>query len=396
MNSSLQALLEHARELINDNQFVKLSLGARKDKNAELKSISAKWLELKKGPVLSFVLRYQSKDITRNFPLEEGLNWAVAQLEESFDQLSLFGLAYEEHYTQMQGKPRLKRTAVQASRSADTQHDHSKKRLISPDQVYLKELGVVSAQGQVKSTMQDKFRQINKFVEIMEPILRAASLRPDFRIVDMGSGKGYLTFALADYLQSRSPQCRVTGVELRPHLVEFCNELARKSGLEHLDFIASKIEDLQFDALDVLIALHACDTATDDALYEGLRAGARLIVCAPCCHKQVRRDMQSQGPLAQIAKFGILEERQAELLTDGIRALILEAYGYKTKVFEFISTEHTPKNVLIVASLDSSLSKPHAKPVESLWAELQQIKKIHGLGRHYLEAKLLESASDLC
>lgn len=390
LNSVLTDFLAQVRQSINDNTFVKLSLGARRDKSADLKSVSAKWIQLKKGFVLSFVLRYTTKDHTQNMDLEQGLNWLVDRLGDSFDQASLFSAEQEWHYTQMQNQPKLRRTAVQVQRTLAATHDKSKQRLISAaGNVYLQDLGVVSASGQVKSTMQDKFRQINKFVEIMDPILRDAQLRPNFRIVDMGSGKGYLTFALSDYLRSRDLQCRVTGVELRPHLVDFCNDLARKCSMDHLDFIASKIEDLDLDALDVLIALHACDTATDDALYQGLKAGSRLIVCAPCCHKQIRKQISPQGPLAQIAKFGILEERQAELLTDGIRALILEAYGYKTKVFEFISTEHTPKNVLIVASLDPKLKAPYEQPLADKWAEVQAIKQIHGIQSHYLE-KLLQ------
>jgi len=127
--------------------------------------------------------------------------------------------------------------------------------------------------------------------------------------------------------------------------------------------------------------LHACNTATDDAIARGLKANAGIIICAPCCHKQIRKEMKPNNDLKEITKHGILEERQAELLTDAIRAFILEAYGYKTKVFEFISTEHTPKNVLIVGTR----SKKQTEPNPEIIAQIQRIKALWGIEKHYLE-----------
>jgi hypothetical protein len=151
-----------------------------------------------------------------------------------------------------------------------------------------------------------------------------------------------------------------------------------------LEFVQGSIEDYTIQSLDLLIALHACDTATDDAIFKGVQAGAKLIVVAPCCHKQIRREMERQkirNDISFLTKYGIFQERQAEMVTDGIRALILEYCGYKTKIFEFISDVHTPKNVLIVGTK----GKVTEKRKKDVLSELKDIKSYFGIGYHHLE-----------
>jgi hypothetical protein len=202
----------------------------------------------------------------------------------------------------------------------------------------------------------------------------------------MGSGKGYLTFALYDYLVNQLKlNPTIIGVEYRKELVEKCNSIASESGFKKLTFNEGSIENADFPPADILIALHACDTATDEAIFRGIRSNAKVIVCAPCCHKQVRKEMQPENEISEITKHGILEERLAEILTDSIRSLILEAYGYKTKVFEFISTDHTPKNILIVGVKENNTPTP----IESFLVQIQKLKTLFGLKFHFLE-KLME------
>jgi hypothetical protein len=166
-------------------------------------------------------------------------------------------------------------------------------------------------------------------------------------IVDMGSGKGYLTFAVAALLGSRAT---VLGVEARQALVDFCNSVATEFALAPgLQFTAGTIAETSVATHDVLIALHACDTATDDALAKGISAGARLLVVSPCCQKELRPQLTAPAVLAEALQHGIFQERQAEFVTDALRAQLLEWAGYRTKVFEFISTEHTAKNLMIAA-----------------------------------------------
>jgi hypothetical protein len=167
------------------------------------------------------------------------------------------------------------------------------------------------------------------------------------QIADMGSGKGYLTFAVAALL---GPRAKVHGIESRPALVALCNQVAATTGFsDRLTFSAGTIADASIKHLDVLIALHACDTATDDALARGISSGARLLVVAPCCQKELRPQLTAPPVLSDALRHGIFQERQAEFVTDALRAQLLEWAGYRTKVFEFISTEHTAKNVMIAA-----------------------------------------------
>jgi hypothetical protein len=216
----------------------------------------------------------------------------------------------------------------------------------------------------------------------LEPFIRELQLPDGFHVADMGSGKGYLTFALYDFLTNISGKAPLmTGVESRKELVELCNKISERASFTNLKFIRGNIREVALERPDILIALHACDTATDDAIFRGITAGASLIVCAPCCHKQIRKEFNVTNELKAITKHGILEERQAEIITDAIRALILEAHGYKTKVFEFISTDHTPKNLMIVGRKMPGESAGSKKSREGIRA----IKEIFGIKQHYLE-----------
>jgi len=201
--------------------------------------------------------------------------------------------------------------------------------------------------------MAAKYRQIQKFSELLAGLVaelpppEAAAAPAPLQVVDMGCGKGYLTFAVAALLGDRA---RVRGVEERPELVELCNRVAAEHGLaDRLSFTAGAIEDTAVAPVDLLIALHACDTATDDALAMGIAAGARLLVVAPCCQKEVRPQLAAPPVLAEALRHGILAERQVEFATDALRAQLLAWAGYRTQVFEFIATEHTAKNLMIAA-----------------------------------------------
>jgi cyclopropane fatty-acyl-phospholipid synthase-like methyltransferase len=272
---------------------------------------------------------------------------------------------------------------VQTPTQIPTTHDRSKNRLLNPTAPWLHLLGITNAKGDVLAAHQDKWRQINKYLETIESLLRDSPLQTGAHIADMGSGKGYLTFALYDFLQNHlNLEPHITGIELRPALVDFCNKTAQQVGFQNLQFIAQDIAEYQPESLDMLIALHACDTATDLALAAGIRQKARILVVAPCCHKQIRREMQTQNELAPLLRHGILEERQAELVTDGIRALLLEAEGYQTKVFEFISTEHTAKNVMITATKDHR--RLQQRRTEAL-AQVAALKTGFGIKQHWLE-----------
>ena len=351
----------------------------------DLKNIHIRPVTLKNGVKIAFNYRYQTRDEVKNYTLPEALAHLQQLLGASFQNAEL--LTTERDYTlrfEKDGTAHLSDKKPSMTAPANTAHDREKKRLLNPAAPWLHALGITSAKGEVLAAAQDKWRQINKYLEIIEGLLRSHPLPTDARIADMGSGKGYLTFALYAFLkEGMGLQPQVTGIELRPALVDFCNKTALNSGFEGLQFVATDINDYHPERLDMLIALHACDTATDLALATGIRQQAQIIVAAPCCHKQIRRDMETRNEMAPLLRFGILEERQAEILTDGIRALLLEANGYKTNVFEFISTEHTAKNVMITAIV----SKKEA-PRQEVLDKIAALKSGFGIREHYLERLL--------
>lgn len=368
--------------------FIKCSL-SRPGKGAdpELKNIYLRPVLIKKQPKIGYTFRYQTRDVVKNYEIAEAVESLRQLLGTAFLNADLFTV--EKDYTlsfNKKGEPQLQEKTASRNEAAAATHNREKNRLLDAGRPWLHLLGITSAKGEVLANAQDKWRQINKFLEIIDSLVRENPLPENAHLADMGSGKGYLTFALYDYLRhSKNLLVTVTGIELRPSLVEFCNITAVQVGFEGLNFVAEDINDYRPERLDMLIALHACDTATDLALSKGILGKAGIIVVAPCCHKQIRKEMDTQNALSPILRHGILEERQAEIVTDGIRALLLESQGYQTKVFEFISTEHTAKNVMITAVQSP---KKNQKDAENVLSKVAAIKEGFGIKIHFLETLL--------
>jgi SAM-dependent methyltransferase len=265
-------------------------------------------------------------------------------------------------------------------------HDREKRRFLDPSRPFLTELGVTDAQHKLIPAMSRKWKQINKFVEIIDRALASAALAQPgpVRVVDFGCGKAYLTFAVHDYLTNvLQREARVTGVELREDLVNFCQLAVQRLGLAGLTFEQGDVGTHSPGPIDVMIALHACDTATDHAIHCGIRSGASIIMCSPCCHKQLRPQMRSPPPLQPMLRHGIHLGQEAEMVTDSLRALLLEAQGYETQVFEFVSLEHTSKNKMILAI------KGRAAPRRAeLLRQIHDIKAFYGIREHCLETLL--------
>jgi hypothetical protein len=392
-NVLISAFINKLNACIRKKTFVKLSLSKAVGTEAP-KNIYAKLIESKKGHLISFTLRYKNKDITQN--IEPGLE-LDKQIElwlgSTFKIATL--ISTEEETVLLfnnKNKAQLRTKQIESEQIVAHTHNKGKNYLIKEDSAFLKLLAVSSKEGKVFSDQQDKYRQINKYCEIMLTQFEQHQIFQNtdkiIQIVDMGSGKGYLTFALCYLLKEKMQlNVEIIGIELREELCHFCNEQAAVLGwTDSLKFSAMDI--MQFEGkMDVLIALHACDIATDIAIAKGIENRAELIVVAPCCHKQIRKEMTPKAPWKNILKNGILLEREAELLTDAIRALLLEKEGYKTKVFEFISGEHTPKNLMITAGRSKNKSTP--KDSNQIEIEIEALKSQFGIGQHYLE-KLLE------
>ena len=215
---------------------------------------------------------------------------------------------------------------------------------------FLIDLGVMTQNGNIVNAHYDKFRQINRFLEYIEDILPSLPTGRELRILDFGCGKSYLTFAIYYYLKVlKGYPVRITGLDLKEDVIRHCNELAVKYGYDKLEFLCGDIA--YYDGcsqVDMVVTLHACDTATDYALAKAVGWGAKVILSVPCCQHELNKQMKND-PLSPVLHYGILKERMAALITDGLRAQILEANGYRTQILEFIDMAHTPKNLLIRA-----------------------------------------------
>ncbi len=386
-NNPIGVFFGKLAQIIDSRELIKLVISNQKNKSSDLNSIIVTLAQLKRGFRLNFVYRHNTKDITKNYEFAEGIDLLKKSLAVDFNNANLFS-AHKNItlVTNPAGKVKMSTQEPTLQPVTLFHHDRIKERLINPvGNIYLRELEITNANWEVRREMSDKYKQINRYIELLEPEIKELTLPADYHVVDMGSGKGYLTFALYDYLARSLGKVPVmTGVEFRPDLVKSCNQIAEKSKFDQLKFVSGTIEKVELEKINILIALHACDTATDDAIYRGITAGASLIVCAPCCHKQIRKEMNVTNELHNIVKYGILKERQAEIITDTIRAMLLEAYGYKTKVFEFISTEHTPKNVMIVGRKTGKENPAR----QQILNEIEAIRAVFGIGRHYLEELL--------
>ncbi|RYE09952.1 MAG: SAM-dependent methyltransferase [Hyphomicrobiales bacterium] len=375
------ALLEAA---FGDGSLVKLALRAYDGTDPTIRSIDIKPALIKRQKQLSFTWHFKTRDVVRNHAWDEALVELKGLVGVEFNLAQLF-TAEADWSLDFQGKsPRLKQAAPTQKAPASLSHNREKVRALpAAGRAWLRDLGITTADGKVVPGAQDKFRQINRYVEILGPLLKAIPRGKLSKVVDMGAGKGYLTFAVADYLANTlQSEAKTVGVELRPDMVELCNGVAGKAGLSQLSFAQGSIDGFDSAGTSALIALHACDTATDDAIAKGIAAEAELIVVAPCCHKQIRREIETANaptPLDYLLRHGIFVERQAEMVTDGIRALILEYFGYSTKVFEFISDQHTPKNVLIVGQRNGRRGDP------AILDKIKDAKAMFGIRQHYLE-----------
>ncbi|WP_367392269.1 SAM-dependent methyltransferase [Lewinella sp. LCG006] len=378
--------MNHLSQAFNDQQLSKLTLSKNRSAQSDLKNVYGRLVLIKDEAHLSCTLRFATRDETKNFSLTEATAAIEKWLTEDFRQAELFTVT--EQFSLMiskKGKGLLRTRTITNREPVSLEHNQQKQRpLADRPRAYLTSLGIAGQDGQILQNGRRKFRQINKYIELISHLLREQPLAKDARIVDMGSGKGYLTFGLYDYLVNETHlPIKMTGVELRPDLVQTCTTIAQENKFTGLEFLAGDIHQYEPEGgIDMLIALHACDTATDEAIAKGIRAEAQLIIVAPCCHKQVRKAMHPPAGLLPMLQHGILLERQAEMLTDAIRSLLLEAHGYKTKVFEFIGTEHTPKNVMITAI--------KSEPRPAAQEEIHQLKSQFGIERHHLEDLLLE------
>ena len=403
-----ERFLEALAQGVADGTVTRVLLSKPTAKGDDLERVTARPLVLRGERCLSFVFKHRTKDITKNEPVDAALRTIADLVGARFAHAHLFTHEaelqlmmsrkgrYTLHRAKLGADDATRPAVAAASDDEVAQHDRQKHRFVSLDAPFLAELGVTTARHELVPAMARKWKQINKFVEVMSHALESAGLgaTAPLNIVDFGAGKGYLTFALHDWLRRQAagaPRALdVVGVELRPDLVSLCNDAIARCKLEGLRFEAGDVSSFVPQRLDVMIALHACDTATDHALHTGIRAGAAIIMCSPCCHKQIRPQMHMPPLLKPMLQHGIHLGQQAEMVTDGLRALLLEAHGYDAQVFEFVALEHTSKNKMILAVRRTGRQDtPQAlRRRADVLAQIAELKEFYGIREHCLETLL--------
>ncbi len=359
--------------------------------DADLLRLTVRPLPLRGQAHLSFVYSHRTRDITHNHLVSDGLTLLRGMVGSRFRHAHLLaaGEDLELRFTK-KGQASLHQQTNARDAAALQGHDREKQRYVTLDLPFLATLGVTAPDGRLVPAMARKFKQINKFVEILDHAVLASPLKEQaqIRVADFGSGKGYLTFAVHHHLRhTLGREAKVTGVELRSDLVQLCNRAVDRLALTGLHFEPGDVRQRAAAPADIVIALHACDTATDHALHLGIRSGAALIICSPCCHQQIRPQLKSPALLAPMLQHGIHLGQEAEMLTDSLRALLLEAHGYDTQVFEFISLEHTSKNKMILA-----VKRQQPLPAGPVLAQIRALKEFYAVREHCLEVLLAAPA----
>jgi len=376
------------REALAADTFIQLVLSspAGSMQADTVQRLTVRPVDLKSGRKLQITQQEQRRETHRNVEYDELLDELDTLFGATFRNANLFTSEADISAT-MKSAGRVKFKRQPPSKSpVETSHNRSKQYLI-PDGTpcpFLIETGVMSRDGHVRKSKYDKFRQINRFLEFVEDVYESLPSAGTIRVVDFGCGKSYLTFAL-HYLLTAIHQrdVAIIGLDLKADVVEHCNATAEKLGCTGLRFVAGDMASYSPEAgVDLSVSLHACDTATDVALARAVAWEASVILSVPCCHHELASAI-ARSALAPVQCYGILHARLAETATDGLRATLLELAGYRTQVLEFISTEHTPKNLLIRATRRMS-------PVDTtaLAAEYEATKRLLGIDSFELERLL--------
>ena len=393
--TALSDFLQHLAKSCENDSFVRLALSTATDETAAVQRIHARLVELQGALHLSFTLREERRDTTQNLSVREGLAFINKQLRGPFRSAMLATTAADwQLQSAAAADAKLIRHRASETRAPRRTHDTEKPTFLGEAaQPFLKALSIVDDHGRPRPKLADKHAQIDRFTEILFHLAQdcgfgdTPSDSKPLRFVDVGCGKGHLTFAawhLGKNVLQR--EVLVIGVEERGELVAAANALAKPLCADSLQFVRGDIQHVELPAMDGLIALHACNTATDHAIRRGIAARSKLIVVAPCCHQEVRPQLAAPEPLSTALRHGILAERMAEWATDALRTMVLEWAGYKTKAIEFVSTEHTGKNLMLAGvRIDAGIAPEEQT---ALRAKIDAFRAFFGIGTHALDAVL--------
>ena len=321
----------------------------------------------------------QTQVFHKNIELESIDFFILDTLENEFNNLELFTNEYVYGYRITSKGKLLTNKRKNTTEFVTLEHDRKKNYIIPEDTIVepLIDLGVLTQDGKVVKSSYDKYRQINRFLEMIDDSIKGEKY---LKIIDFGCGKSYLTFILYYYLVNiKGIECDIIGLDLKEDVIDNCNKLAEKYKYDRLKFLKGDVAKYKDSSVDMIITLHACDTATDYALYHAINMKCRYIFSVPCCHHEINNNSSSQE-FNLINKYGILKERFSSIITDAIRANILEYYGYKTQIMEFVDIENSPKNLLIRAVYKNIKKNEKIKEeIESLLKEYKINQKIYDL-----------------
>ena len=319
-------------------------------KEAIYSKIKIRPIKLKEEILFQASLTKGKQEIHQNYRQKEMME-KISLWMKDFSYLELEAdRVWGQILVSKRGKMTIKTKSIKNEKQHSLDHNRKKNYLIEEGRPlsYLVDLGVMTKEGKIIHSSYDKFRQINRYLEFIEDILPKLDKEREITIIDFGCGKSYLTFAMYDYLcLQKGYDAKIIGLDLKEEVIKNCNALAKKYGYEKLYFHVGDIASFEgVDKVDMVVSLHACDTATDYALSKAILWGAKVIFAVPCCQHEMNAQIEN-SLLAPIFSYGVLKERIAALLTDGLRGKILECAGYDTQILEFIDMEHTPKNLLI-------------------------------------------------
>ena len=347
--------MRQIEQLLRENlniEFISATMSNPKDKDG-IKKVKVRPI-LKKEKLLFQCELFKNNQVFHENYDQEQAERALLEHMQMFKQMQMETKQFR--YTVLvskKGKVTVqKKQQAGCVKEVDLAHNRSKKYILQEGvQIpFLQDLGVMTQEGKIVRTKFDKFRQINRFLEFIEDILPQLDKDREITILDFGCGKSYLTFAMYYYLhEMQGYDIRIIGLDLKTDVIRHCNELALKYGYEKLRFLEGNIADYTgVDAVDMVVTLHACDTATDFALDKAIGWNAKVVLSVPCCQHELNEQIQNET-LSPLLKYGLIKERMAALITDAMRAEYLESFGYDAQILEFIDMEHTPKNILIRA-----------------------------------------------
>lgn len=322
-------------------------------KNSDISKVKIRPIMLKNSIVFQ-VTEYKGAQVFHeNYEKEALIDKIEEYLKDNFKQMELISTIMQATVLiSKRGKVTIKKKGIQTDKKVDLSHNKAKKYILQEGNIvpFLVDLGVQTKEGKIVRSNYDKFRQINRYLEFIADIMPILPEDRCINIIDFGCGKSYLTFALYYYMKILCKRdVRVIGLDLKEKVIEDCNALAVRYGYDNLKFVTGDVSTYTGEGnVDMVVTLHACDTATDYAIEKAVNWGAKVIFTVPCCQHEVNKQIENEQ-LQPLLKYGLIKERISALITDAIRANLLEEQGYQVQVMEFIDMEHTPKNILIRA-----------------------------------------------